>query len=165
MGFRGNRKGNKNKNRKSDRGESRYLKVASVWPSKDYEGQVYIECDDYFGELLFREKKTGKLYKVDYMNLFEPKSFKTKQGKKITPPEDLLFNVCVNPANPSALTKVKLADLEDGVDSDADEDSDDDDADEYRNSPSKRSRKDVDEDDADEEEDTDSDDDSDDEDE
>lgn len=75
MGF-GNRNKKSSKGGKSLGGKSKgkkdseWRKILSMNESE--KGGHYLSVDDYYGDLLFRDKETGDLYKVNLIGLFDP---------------------------------------------------------------------------------------------
>lgn len=81
-----------------------YIRIGNIWASKNYEGQINVSADDFFGDLIFRKKanpETGEpeqFYKIKYISAFEPKSFEGRET-----PEGLLYNLCISLDNEKAV--------------------------------------------------------------
>lgn len=77
MGFgnrnKGSSKGGKSfggKGKKGGKKDSEWRKLLSMNESE--RGGHYLSVDDYYGDLLFRDKETGNLYKINLIGLFDP---------------------------------------------------------------------------------------------
>jgi len=80
-----------------DKGTNLIRKVGSLWESNRKPGSYYVRADDYFGDLIFHERKTGKYYKVLTLQCYEPTA---KGGNAL--PAGLQYNVCLNLTNAKA---------------------------------------------------------------
>lgn len=66
--------------------EKLYRRIATMWKSKHFDGHN-LQIDDYFGDVLFRDKETGKFYKLKGASFFEPNE---------KAPADAVYNVVIN---------------------------------------------------------------------
>ena len=86
MGFKDKKNGKSGKS--SDKKPSTWRKLGSVWENKGENGKFYsFTGDDYYGDLIFRDKESGVFYKVLGATLFDP-----KEGA----PDNLIFNLSVD---------------------------------------------------------------------
>lgn len=80
-----------------------YRTIASVWESKNFEGQFSIRVSEDRtspngksfkapGTLMYQDNETGKLYQVKNIYMFEPK----------TQTRGLVYNLSLNLANPKS---------------------------------------------------------------
>lgn len=87
--------------RKGGKPKSNFKNVGSIWQDENDEDRIFLAIDDYNGELYFRDKETDELYKVKFVAAFTPKK---KEGSKKDLPENLLYNLAINLANPKAVS-------------------------------------------------------------
>ena len=79
-----------NKKKTEDKGKAEYRQVGGLFSN---DKGANISTNDFNGQLVFIDKKSGVAYKVKYLNLYEPKR---KSGNT---PEALEYDVVINLAS------------------------------------------------------------------